>query len=394
MDEQRLLIVKEGREAMAILAGLRDPQAALLYAFAAARERGCTQEEACRGLELSPEEARRAGELLLVYGLAAHKTLPPAKGEVSYLPEELEHARAADPTFGGICSFFEANSGRILNRRELETLLSVHETLRLPPDVMILLVGECVKRGRLTAREVERLAYHWYDLGLTDYEKAAGYLAQMKERSSRGAKVLALLGIKDRQPGESEQKYIDKWDKMGISDELLRAACDRTLLGAHRLSWPYMDKILTSWHEKGIRTPQQAEGEKRGDRPQEEKQKAESLEAAILRQMQERRQSRAMELENRRKLLRETSADFASNESEMRLCASRMARSSGSEKAQLESAYQNYISRQGEILRELGKPESWLRDVPDCPYCGDRGYIGTRRCQCLVEKLRDKGVTV
>ena len=54
------------------------------------------------------------------------------------------------------------------------------------------------------------------DREMTDYEKAAGYLAQMKERSSRGAKVLALLGIKDRQPGESEQKYIDKFSAKGV----------------------------------------------------------------------------------------------------------------------------------------------------------------------------------
>ena len=196
MDEQRLMIVKEGREAMAILAKLRAPEAALLYAYAAAQERGCTEEEAVRGLELSPSCLRKAAELLLIYGLAARKTLPPARGEISYEPSELADARKNDPSFSGLCSFFEGQTGRILNRRELETLLNVHETLSLPPEVLTLLIGECVRRERLSAREVERLAYQWYDLGLTSYDKAAAHLAKQKERSTRSAKVLAIFGIR------------------------------------------------------------------------------------------------------------------------------------------------------------------------------------------------------
>ena len=40
--------------------------------------------------------------------------------------------------------------------------------------------------------------------------------------------------------------------------------------------------------------------------------------------------------------------------------------------------------RQAELLAALGKPADWLDDRPDCPYCGDRGYIGSKKCQCLL----------
>ena len=389
MDGQRLIVQKEGKEAMAALAGLRDPQAALLYAYAASKDGGCTEEEAARALGLEPEQVHKAAELTVVYGLTARELAPPPRQEPAYSAGELVRAREGDPVFAGLCGYFESATGRILNRREMETLLNVHESLQMKPDVLTLLIGDCAQRGRLTAREVERVAYRWHDLGLTEYAEAEAYLQRQRDRRSRGAKVLALFGMRDRLPGESEQKYIDKWDKMGVSDALLKLACDRTLLGAGRMSWPYLDKIVTSWHEKGIATPEQAEHETReGPKLAQAEKTPESAEAAILRAMQERRQQRAMTLEKRREELRKESKAFAENESAMRLCASRMARSTGDARAAMEAKYRESLRLQHEILEKLGKPADYLTDKPDCAQCGDRGYIGTKKCECLLRELK------
>lgn len=374
---------------MAALAGLRDPQAALLYAYAASRDGGCTEEEAAAALGLAPEQVHKAAELTVVYGLTARELTPPPRQEPVYSAGELVRAREGDPAFSGLCSYFESAAGRILNRREMETLLNVHESLGMKPDVLTLLIGDCARRGRLTAREVERVAYRWHDMGLTDYADAEAYLQQQRDRRSRGARVLALFGMRDRLPGESEQKYIDKWDKLGVSDALLKLAHDRTLLGAGRMSWPYLDKIVTAWHEKGITTPEQAEHETReGPKGALSEKKAESAETAILRKMQEKRQQRALTLEKRREELRRESRAFAENESAMRLCASRMARSTGDARAALEAKYRESLAIQREILEKLGKPADYLTDKPDCAKCGDRGYVGTKKCDCLLRELK------
>lgn len=389
MDGLRLIVRKEGKEAMAALAGLRDPQAALLYAYAASRDGGCTEEEAAAALGLAPEQVHKAAELTVVYGLTARELTPPPRQEPAYSAGELVRAREGDPAFSGLCSYFESAAGRILNRREMETLLNVHESLGMKPDVLTLLIGDCARRGRLTAREVERVAYRWHDMGLTDYADAEAYLQQQRDRRSRGARVLALFGMRDRLPGESEQKYIDKWDKLGMSDALLKLAYDRTLLGAGRMSWPYLDKIVTAWHEKGITTPEQAEHETReGPKGALSEKKAESAETAILRKMQEKRQQRALTLEKRREELRRESRAFAENESAMRLCASRMARSTGDARAALEAKYRESLAIQREILEKLGKPADYLTDKPDCAKCGDRGYVGTKKCDCLLRELK------
>ena len=110
--------------------------------------------------------------------------------------------------------------------------------------------------------------------------------------------------------------------------------------------------------------------------------------------MQEKRQQRALALEERRTWLREASPAFAENESALRLCASRMARAGAGDKAALAREYQGYLARQRELLAELDKPEDWLSDKPDCPLCGDRGYVGTQKCRCLVRALEEQGAAV
>lgn len=396
MENTRLRIQKTGREAMAVLAQLRDGDAALLYAYAVCQDGGCTLPQAAQALEFSPEQAKKASQLLLVYGLAVNHTAPPPRQEAAYPAAELAQVRGEDAAFSGLCDYFESQLGRILNRRELETLLNVYQALGLPPEVLTLLMGDCAQRGRLTAREVEKQAYRWYDLGLDNYESAASYLARRRQRQTHGAKVLSILGIHDRLPGESEQKYIDKWEEMGVTEDLLRKAYDATLLGTGRLSWPYLHKVLCAWREQGFRTARDVETGNQKNRPRlgQPAPVQEPLETVILRRMQEKRQKRALEVEERKNWLRERSADFSENESALRLCASKMARAKPSEKAGMAREYQGYLGRQQEILRSLGKPEDWLQDKPDCPLCSDRGYVGTQKCRCLEKALQEQGATV
>lgn len=51
---------------------------------------------------------------------------------------------------------------------------------------------------------------------------------------------------------------------MGFADEVIERAYDKTMLKCKELKWPYMNKILCSWHEKGLHT---LEAVNAGDRP-------------------------------------------------------------------------------------------------------------------------------
>ncbi len=391
MDTTRLRPAKTGRDALTALAQLKDGAAALLYAYAASRDGGCTLAQAAQDLDMGEQQIKKASQMLLVYGLCVNHTAPPPRQEAAFPAAELVQVREQDAAFSGLCDYFESQQGRILNRRELETLLNVYQTLGLPPEVLTLLMGDCAGRGRLTAREVEKQAYRWYDLGLDNFDAACSYLERQRLRQTRGARVLSLLGIHDRLPGETEQKYIDKWEELGVSDDMIAKAYDATLLGTGRLSWPYLHKVLCSWKAQGFRSARDVEnGDRKGRlQPGQPAPVKESAETLILRELQEKRQQRAAAVEQRRMALRENSAAFAENDSALRLCGSRLARAKPSEKVAITREYQEFLAKQAEILRELGCPEDFLQDKPDCVLCKDRGYVGTQRCQCLEKRLKE-----
>lgn len=41
-----------------------------------------------------------------------------------------------------------------------------------------------------------------------------------------------------------------------------------------------------------------------------------------------------------------------------------------------------------QLLRENGYPEDYLKEKYTCPYCEDTGYVGNRKCDCLVRLLK------
>lgn len=383
MNQDRMLLRAEGREAQEKLLQSGDGDAALLYAYLALHP-ACTAAEAAAALKWEEPRAGRARGLLLAYGLASDGSEPPPRGESVYHPAELVAAREGDPGFNGLCNFMEAALGRVLRKGEMEILLGVYETLNLTPDVMVLLISFCREEGMLSARNLEKWAYRWHDQGLTTYASAEAFLEEWRLRNDRYGRILRLFGH-ERRPSDAERTYMDEWLRRGITLELIRAGYDEMTASIGRFNWAYLNKILLNWAAEGVKTPQQAKARDR--RAPAPGQKPESAEHMILRRMSERREAREKLLSARLEELRRLSPEFAENEKELRLCASRAARSQGGERAEAERAREALLQKRTGLLRAYGKPDDWLENKPDCPLCGDRGYIGTQKCECLLRAL-------
>ena len=65
------------------------------------------------------------------------------------------------------------------------------------------------------------------------------------------------LQIRGRHLTAAEERYAQGWLDMGLEEELIAMAYERTCLNTGGLKWAYMNSILSSWHEKGLMTPQQ-----------------------------------------------------------------------------------------------------------------------------------------
>ena len=67
------------------------------------------------------------------------------------------------------------------------------------------------------------------------------------------------MGLGERAPAASEEKYLTAWQEMGFPPETVALAYDKTVLKCHELKWPYLNGILKRWHEAGLHTPEEVE---------------------------------------------------------------------------------------------------------------------------------------
>ena len=185
--------------------------------------------------------------------------------------------------------------GRNLNTEDLKILLGFIHYLGLPSEVVSVLVSFCKdrsrQRGNLRApslRTIEKEAYRWAEQGIDTLEGAAAYIQTQNERNAKLYKLMDLLQIRGRSLTAAEERFANAWLEMGLSQELLTMAYERTCLNTGGLNWNYMNKILTRWHEAGFKT---AEDVRLGDRKGAEKvaprQLDEDEKAAIARMLQE-----------------------------------------------------------------------------------------------------------
>ena len=68
-----------------------------------------------------------------------------------------------------------------------------------------------------------------------------------------------MLQIHDRAPSRTERSYIASWLDMGFGCDAIAEAYDRTVVATGARKWAYLNRILMSWHEKGLHTLEEIE---------------------------------------------------------------------------------------------------------------------------------------
>ena len=75
----------------------------------------------------------------------------------------------------------------------------------------------------------------------------------------------------EREFSQTEINYIARWtSEFSMSEPMIRNAYEKTVKNTGKVSMPYMNTILKSWFEKGIKTVSQI-AEKEKAAPQKEK---------------------------------------------------------------------------------------------------------------------------
>ena len=219
-----------------------------------------------------------AGALEAMGLLSRPASAAPAKEIVEPSRERAEYTNAdllgalEGREFRALSAAVDQALGKKLTTPDQKILLGLYDDLGLSADVIFLLVNFCIERSaqkfgagrRPTMRQIEQEGYAWVRMELTDQDRASAYIKKYHRSREALPRMMHLLGLGERKLSASEEKYLTAWSDMGFEDAAIELAYDKTMLKCKELKWPYMNKILTAWHEKGLHTVKEIEA---GDRP-------------------------------------------------------------------------------------------------------------------------------
>ena len=246
-----------------------DGDAALLYLCLLRADRGVTAQELQRRLKWSQLRLHAAETALQELGLIdrppEQKPPEPAQERPVYTADDLTDLLTGDAGFRMLVPQTEEKLGKRLKTADLQILAGLYDDLGLPADVIYLLVCHCVARSeerygpgrRPTLRQIEKEGYHWAQRGLFDQESASQYLRDWNVRRSAMSRYMQVLGLGDRRPVESEERYIADWMDKGFPPETVALAYDKTVFYKKELNWRYLNGILRRWHENGWHTEEE-----------------------------------------------------------------------------------------------------------------------------------------
>lgn len=256
---------------------------ALLYLYLLKTGGSYQSAAAARALRWEPARADAALSLLCKLELARAPEAAPAAPAAPEPPEytsadinrELENEASSFPA---LVTEVQKRLGKVLSTNDLKCLYTIYDFTGLPAEVILLAVSWTIEEhqrkygpGRMPRLpQIQREAMLWKERGVDTVESAEAHMRRLAQLRDRSVQILALLDIRDHKPIKQEKEYIARWLDMGFPDEVIRLAYEKTIMQTQKLSWKYLDSILTDWHQKGLRTVKDI-SEKDSSRPRRPK---------------------------------------------------------------------------------------------------------------------------
>jgi len=172
-----------------------------------------------------------------------------------YSQEELRFYMDRNADFKGLINSAETNLGKLLSPSEVSTLYSLHDWLRLPLEVIEVLLAYCCDKGHRNMNYIESVAIAWRDEGVCDVQTA---LDKINDYGNIYVKIMRALGLGGKTPIEKQIVYMKRWtDSLPL--DLVLFGCEKTAMSVTSGNpFPYADKIFSNWKKAGIDTLEKA----------------------------------------------------------------------------------------------------------------------------------------
>ncbi len=236
-----------------------------------------TEKEIARQCNLSEEEVTSAiafwtkEKVLSRRGSTLCLHTPETVQEVRlpvYTGEEILSLTESDKTFGQVLEETQGLLGKILSHNDASILYGIYDHLGFSGEMVMQLIGFCAAGGKTGFRYIERVALDWHDRGIDSFEKADAYIRYLEQIRDDEHTVARMFGIEGRALSKKEKEHILRWrEEMTFSMEMIEEAYNVCVDRKGKLSFPYINGILSDWYQRGVKTPEDV---KEAPRPAED----------------------------------------------------------------------------------------------------------------------------
>lgn len=173
------------------------------------------------------------------------------------MPSEIAERIQCDSDLAELFRSAEQLIRRPLNHTEQKSLIWMHEYLGIKVDLLIMLVAYCSEK--FVSQKAEQIAIEWQEHGIITHPLVEADLRRRTEARSFTGRMMRIFEM-EKHPTQKQQAFFDRWQAAGYSEELIRYAMEtcRDQKG-DKVSFPYIDRILTNLAAEGVTTVEGAE---------------------------------------------------------------------------------------------------------------------------------------
>ncbi len=171
--------------------------------------------------------------------------------------KDISKAMGINPKMKETVTMAEQLLKKPLTQREITSLYSFMQDYSMTQEMVLLLLEYCVTMDKTNFSYIEKVADGWRKQGINTLAEATKVLNRLNKEVRMQKKCRKMFGL-DRELSQTELNYIARWvSELSMSEAMIRTAYEKTVTNTGKISMPYMNTILKSWFEKGIKTVSQ-----------------------------------------------------------------------------------------------------------------------------------------
>lgn len=150
----------------------------------------------------------------------------------------------------------QASFGRTLGYDAQSSLLILHDHYSLPAEVIIMLCSYAKTVGKQgSVAYIMKMGASWSESGIDSFEKASEKIERLENCNRLWLEFRAATGVDNPRPTSRQAEYLEIWvNDYNFGIDMITYAYERAVEKKGSINFSYMNGILRSWHEAGLKT--------------------------------------------------------------------------------------------------------------------------------------------